>query len=216
MTMFVLLLSILLAASTAASTAAPSLLFVSQDPGNDILTVAQQSSLTVKRFDALAAALAVAAPGDGLLLMADGMTPANPGIPQNGTTVVVTGSEWAAIRKKELRVYIEFPRNAPPPPSTSTASYSAAPLPVAQTLWERVAVSASVGLGVSLPYLALLHPHKHVDYVQLPSSLLPQVCSMLPTCCTSAGDFAHATSRRPVCVLAPSSVDHCRRRKAEY
>ena len=222
--MFHVLLPILLAAaSTAASTAAPSLLFVAQDPGNDILAVAKQSSFTVKRFDALAAALAVAAPGDGLLLMADGMKPASPGIPQNGTTVVVTGSEWAAIRKKELRVYIEFPRNAPPP-STSTASSSAAPLPVAQTLWERVVVPAPSGIP-GLAALALLHPHKHVDFVKLPSAWLGGARSDL-VLATVAG-FDNASFGLPpsnvtwpmlarpddATMVAATQLSHCRRRR---
>ena len=66
----------------------------------------------------------------------------------------------------KLNVYLEFPAQLP---SSGNGNFT-----VAQTLWERVVVSAKGGLGGSLDYLALLHPHKHVDYVQLPTSLLPQ------------------------------------------
>ena len=172
--------------------ATPSLLFVSTAATNDLATAAQLGNLTSQTFATVDEALAAAAPGDGLLLVADAMVPVNPGVPQTNTTVNVTAAQWDSISKLDLSVYIEFPSQLPPAASSSSAvlgvgSARARPvaadasLPVAQTLWERVAVSASGGLGAQLPYLALLHPHKHVDYVQLPASLLPQVRARAPS-----------------------------------
>jgi hypothetical protein len=43
---------------------------------------------------------------------------------------------------------------------------------VEQTIFERVVVSNKNGLGPELTPLALLHPHKLVDYAVLPASLL--------------------------------------------
>ena len=149
--------------------AAPALNFVSTAPVNDFVVAAKKGNVTVNVFPSLSAALGSAAAGDGLLIMADDMLPVDPSKPQTNTTTNVTADEWSTISKLGLRVYIEFPSQLP---SSSTRSGNAA-LPVAQTLWERAAVSSSTGLGPDLAFLDLLHPHKHVDYVQLPAALLP-------------------------------------------
>ena len=93
------------------------------------------------------------------------MLPANPGDPAGNanSTIVVAPAEWAAIRAKRLKVYIEFPRDAPPAAHGGERASTSAVGPrleMGQTLWERAAVSAAAGLGAELPYLALLHPHK--------------------------------------------------------
>ena len=142
------------------------LLFVCR-PDNDIYRVAQTSSainVSTHRFDTLDAALQAATSGDGLLVMASGMRPATK-VPQKNTTVVITVAQWGAIEAQKLRVYLEFPRTYP---RTSTT-----PLTVRQTQWERAVVPRASTL-LKQPYnlcaLALLHPHKLVDFVDLPSS----------------------------------------------
>ena len=156
------------ATSWGQSAGAPTLLFVTDTAAiNDILTVAAATAAT-KTFPTVAAALAAAKPSDGLLLMADGMLPANPGVPQGNAnaTVAVSAAEWAAIKSKQLRVYLEFPRTAPPTaaqqPGPASDVSPPPPLEMGQTLWERAAVSAVGGLGDGLPHLALVHPHKKV------------------------------------------------------
>ena len=80
----------------------------------------------------------------------------------------VSAVEWKAIGAKRLKVYLEFPR-ALPSVVVGGGEADAVALSVNQTLWERAVVSASGGLGAELAHLALLHPHKYVDYVLLPA-----------------------------------------------
>jgi hypothetical protein len=54
-------------------------------------------------------ALAAATVGDGLLVMAEGMLPSSPGVPQKGTGAKITNAEWSVIDTKGLFVYLEFP-----------------------------------------------------------------------------------------------------------
>lgn len=172
------------ACATAVEASPPSLLFVSTATSNDFVVAAQKGQLPVKTFSSVENALNAAAEGDGLLVLADAMRPVNPGVPQTNTTINVSAAEWATIDKLGLNVYLEFPSTLPPSttkakvPASDAQAHRQAPhaaLPVAQTLWERAAVAKAGGLGPQLGYLDLLHPHKHVDYVQLPSDLLSQV-----------------------------------------
>ena len=114
------------------SEALPTLNFVA-DLDNDVLVAAQKGKLPVKNFRTVAAALAAAKHGDGLLVMAEGMHPSNPGVPQSNTTTIVTNSEWEVCKNLSLRVYVEFPSRLP--------AAGSATLPVAQTLWERIVVA---------------------------------------------------------------------------
>jgi hypothetical protein len=170
-----LLALVLVLASASSITAAPTLLFVTDTSStNDVLAAASKGAAAVptKTFATVASALASASNGDGLLIMADGMLPADPGDPtaNANATMVVTVAEWAAIKAKNLKVYLEFPRSAPA---------GSAPLEMGQTLWERAAVSVPAGLGEELPYLALIHPHKKVDYVKLPTAWRGQHTSIV-------------------------------------
>ena len=54
-------------------------------------------------------ALAAAGHGDGLLVMAEGMLPSNPGVPQRGTGANISAAQWAQIDTLGLFVYLEFP-----------------------------------------------------------------------------------------------------------
>jgi hypothetical protein len=156
----------------------PALVFVSTAPTNDFVTAARLGNLTIRTAPTVADALAVAQTGDGLLLLADAMLPVNPDVPQTNTTTNVTADQWTAINNLQLRVYLEFPSQLPPSVAAAAGVHSHAVdntlLPVAQSMWERVVVANQDGLGPALPYLALLHPHKHVDYVQMPASLVSQ------------------------------------------
>ena len=170
-TMKLLLVALSISLGFAGGSAAPSLLFVTDGESNDLLVAARKGAgATVKTFPSVAAALAQASEGDGVLVMADGMRPADPGVPQKNTTAVVTPAEWDAFRAKKLKAYVEFPRAAPGETQA---------LEVGQTLWERVAVSEPAGLGPGLPYLALLHAHKKVDFVKLPPSWLANQTSLV-------------------------------------
>jgi hypothetical protein len=175
--MFVLLVTAAAMLTTAVCTAAPTLLFVTSDGANDMLLAAgKDPSVATMKFTSIMSALRVAKPEDGLLVMADGMRPADPGVPRASAnaTVVVEPAEWDAIRRLRLKVYVEFPRSAPFPVHEGRHNDSRGlPLQLAQTMWERVVVSSHAGLGPGLPYLALLHPHKKVDYVRLPPAWLP-------------------------------------------
>eukprot|EP01050_Picozoa_sp_SAG11_P014900 SAG11_NODE_1881_length_4130_cov_2.080873_4_plen_164_part_00 len=141
--MLALMLPIVATIMATAPSAAPTLLFVTESGANDMLTAAgKDAATTTKRFTSVAAALEAATAGDGLLVMADGMKPADPGVPQTSAnaTVVVTPTEWLAIQRLRLKVYVEFPRATPPTDGNSSAS-PPLQLQLAQTLWER-AVSA--------------------------------------------------------------------------
>lgn len=195
--------------------AAPSLLFVAK-ADNDILVAARSGSgSTAKVFGTIDAALAVAATGDGLLVMAERMLPSNPGVPQNGTGVSVSPAQWTTMKAKELSVFIEFPAHLP---GAST------PLPVAQTLFERVVVSPNAsGLVAPLGALDLLHPHKHVDFAVLPASLLPHAQLVLAkvagfdTACFGlpAANATHPflVEASPSLLIAATQLSYCRRRR---
>ena len=185
--------------------ASPTLLFVTDanSSTNDILTAASKGAAPVptKTFRTISLALASAMEGDGLLVMADGMLPADPGDPSANanTTTVVTDADWAGIKAKKLKVYLEFPRSAPPMEARGESGSSAA-LAMGQTLWERAAVSAPAGLGEELPFLALIHPHKKVDYVKLPPAWLSSAQLVI------AKARAHLSLSRPCCPLSPTRV----------
>lgn len=197
------------------------LLFVTTDgQSNDLVAAAGRGSgTTVKTFTSVAAALAQATEGDGVLVMADALRPADPGVPQKNTTVVVTPAEWSAFHAKKLKVYVEFPRASPG---------ETEPLEVGQTLWERVAVSEPTGLGPGLPYLALLHPHKKVDFVKLPPSWLGKQTSLviakvagfdnatfgLPDhTSNTSGPFPLLAVPTPGVMVAATQLSHCRLRR---
>ena len=145
---------------------------------NDLFVAAAAADPAVTnathRFASLAAALAAAREGDGLLLLAEAMRDSVPGKPQNDTTVVVRAADWSAMRAKRLRVYVEFPRTdfCTEAAAAAAAAVEAANLPVVQTMWERAVVTPGGRMGEALPPLALLHPHKHVDMVRLPEAWL--------------------------------------------
>lgn len=72
---------------------------------------------SLRRHDALDAALAAALPGDGLLVLADGSTPA---------ATAVSASEWAAIGAARLSgAYVEMPASLPGAPNVSYAPSAA-------------------------------------------------------------------------------------------
>eukprot|EP01043_Picozoa_sp_COSAG02_P071630 COSAG02_NODE_13173_length_1432_cov_1.868717_1_plen_145_part_10 len=127
----------------------PTLLFVTEAGDNDIFVAAgRDASVAIKRFNTVAHALQTAMSGDGLLVMADYMKPADPGVPEASAnaTVVIQPAEWITIHELKLKVYVEFPRFAPPADVSLRATAAAdgldPPLQLAQTLWERVVVSA--------------------------------------------------------------------------
>ena len=214
------------------SAAAPTLLFVTVGRANDVLVAVgggQDASVATKTFSSVAAALQGAVSGDGLLVMADGIKPADPGVPKASAnaTVVIEPAEWATIRKLKLKVYLEFPRFAPPAAdgsvTTSTTTASSPPLQLAQTLWERAAVSTGAGLGPGLPYLALLHPHKKVDYVKLPPAWLPHTSLVIARVAgydnASFGlpppnlTFPLLATPTPDLMVAATQLSHCRLRR---
>ena len=206
----------LLAADTDSGRAAPSLVFVAK-PSNDIVVAARNGNLPTHVFDTVAAAVAAASVGDGLLVMAEGMQPADPGVPQNAsaTGVRITEGEWADIQAKGLTCYLEFPSQIPGTPE---------PLVVAQTLYERVAVSARRGIRTNsgtLEYLELLHPHKLVDFVVLPPELLAKAELVLAkvagydTACfglpAQNDTWSFLVSATPKLLLAATQLSYCRR-----
>eukprot|EP00750_Incisomonas_marina_P032186 INCI8939.2.p1 GENE.INCI8939.2~~INCI8939.2.p1 ORF type:complete len:787 (-),score=99.24 INCI8939.2:698-3058(-) len=226
-----ILWSAIAAIATIVEASPPSLLFVSTSTSNDFVVAAQKGQLPVKTFSSVENALNAAAEGDGLLVLADDMRPVNPGVPQTNTTVNVSAAEWATIDKLGLNVYIEFPSTLPPSTTTAkvpTAGGGHAPrqapkaaLPVAQTLWERAAVAKAGGLSPQLGYLDLLHPHKHVDYVQLPSDLLPQADVVLgviagydnATFGLPKTSFPLLVSPAEKVLIAATQLSHCRSRR---
>lgn len=126
----------------------------------------------------------------------------------------ISAAEWAAIKTKGLAVYQEFPSSLP--------GGGGGLLPVAQTKFERVVV-AGTGLGLPLAHLALLHPHKLVDYAVLPSHLLAkadlalakvagydEACFGLP-----AANETHPflVAAEPKLLLAATQLSYCRRRR---
>ena len=126
-----------------------------------LLRNGQGLTASVWRYDNLTEALAAGPkPGDGLMIMADAMRDSEK-VPQNDTTIEVSVGEWQQINQLGLRTYVEFPASIP-------AGLDVAPTPLRtmQTLWERIVVTQN--LSESLPLMALLTPHKHVDFVNLP------------------------------------------------
>ena len=210
----ILWLAATVAAATPPTLAAPSLLFVAET-GNDILTAASKGALPIKQFLNVSAALAAAAPNDGLLVMAEAMLPSNPGVAQNGTGTELTAAEWASVKEKNLSVYLEFPATLPGGDGT--------PLPTAQTIFERVVVASTAGLGPGVGHLALLHPHKLVDYAVLPAGLLPQADLALAKVAgydTASFGLPPAnqthpflTKSSPKLLLAATQLSYCRRRR---
>jgi hypothetical protein len=198
--------------------AVPTLLFVA-DEANDFLVVAERTgALPTKRFLSVAEAVAAAAPGDGLLVMAEAMLPSNPGLPQNHTGTQVTHAEWASIQSKGLLVYLEFPASLPGGGTTQQQ------LQVAQTKFERVVVAAEGGLGPALGHLDLLHPHKLIDFVVLPGELLPEAELALAKVAgydnatfglppNGTYPFLVSPAATPKLLLAATQLSYCRRRR---
>jgi hypothetical protein len=135
--------------------------FVSE-PQNDVYKLCESQIVDISRHDTLDSALNVAKTGDGLLVMADTMRAAKKA-PQTDTAVNITSSQWAKIVELKLKSFVEFPASLPPSFGDGTA------LAVKQTLYERVVVTKGMG---QLPEMALLHPHKHVDFVAFPATLI--------------------------------------------
>jgi hypothetical protein len=118
---------------------------------------------TVITHSSVDAALDAAVAGDGLAVLA-GLTQSVQGDPMANamSTTTLTQAQMSRIAELNLRVYWEFPR------SLNNVGLAAGPLQMGQTLWERaVAVSA---IGPATPNMSLLHPHKQVDYVVLPTA----------------------------------------------
>jgi hypothetical protein len=144
-------------------TAAPTIHIVSES-SNDVYKFAAQGAVgKISRHDTVDSALSAAATGDGLMIMADAMR-APEKIPQTDTTRNITSAQWAKMADLKLNAFVEFPASLPPSLGHSSI------LGVKQTLWERVVVTKGMG---KLPAMALLHPHKHVDFVIFPASLIP-------------------------------------------
>eukprot|EP00656_Telonema_subtile_P022462 TRINITY_DN2360_c0_g1_i1.p1 TRINITY_DN2360_c0_g1~~TRINITY_DN2360_c0_g1_i1.p1 ORF type:complete len:356 (+),score=78.93 TRINITY_DN2360_c0_g1_i1:181-1248(+) len=154
--MYVIRLALALALVAASS--AVQLHVVCSPSGNDVYAILSAASYpNMTRHDTLAQALAAAQPADGLMLFADALKDATK-TPQCNATVQISASQWASIAQLGLRVYAEFP---------STLPGATAALTCAQTMYERAVVT---GNSTGLPLMALLNPHKHVDYVQLPQA----------------------------------------------
>ena len=69
------------------------------EPSNDFLAAAQSGTgVDVKTFASISAALSSAETNDGLLILADNITPANPGHPNANATIAVTAVEWEVIQ----------------------------------------------------------------------------------------------------------------------
>ena len=205
------------AVATAAAAAGPTLLFVCAER-NDMLAAARKGALPTKVFATVAGAVAAGGDNDGLFVLAEAMLPSNPGKPQTASGTNVTEAEWAAIRAKKLSVYLEFPGSLP----------GGAPLPVAQTVFERVVVSAKAGLPSGAPpaalgHLRLLHPHKLVDFAVLPAALLPKADLALAKVAgydTAVFGLPPANETHPFLVaaspellVAATQLSYCRRRR---
>eukprot|EP01062_Namystynia_karyoxenos_P015690 TRINITY_DN15711_c0_g2_i1.p1 TRINITY_DN15711_c0_g2~~TRINITY_DN15711_c0_g2_i1.p1 ORF type:complete len:834 (+),score=185.28 TRINITY_DN15711_c0_g2_i1:88-2589(+) len=132
------------------------LLFVST-ADNDIYRAASSATAptgraTAARFDSVGAALASAAAGDALLVMAQGY-------PSN--TTQISAADWERVGALKIPAYVEFPAAMPDGTRTS---------PPKLTVWERAVVAPGAALGSSLPPLRLLTPHKSAAYAALPSA----------------------------------------------
>ena len=158
--------------------ATPTLRFVCHE-SHDLLTVANERAKTTVH-SSLTLALDAASVGDGLLVLA-AQRPSVPGTPQRNTSVNITAAQLSIIQSKRLRTFIEFPGVDP---------ISGRDLQVQQTEWERIVVSKALS---PLAALDLLHPHKYVDFVQLPAAWLPFSSLLL---CKVAG-YSRATLGLP-------------------
>ena len=102
---FVAVLFVLLFPNSTAVQALPTLYFVTFGASNasaatnDLIRAATKGNLIVKKATSVTSAVSAASKGDGLLVTADGMLPANPNKPQTDTTVNITESEWNNIRQ---------------------------------------------------------------------------------------------------------------------
>jgi hypothetical protein len=214
----------LLLSDAAATVGAGQLLLVTTDPANDFLLAAmtgRSDGPAVRSFDTISAALSAAETGDGLMILADHIEPSNPGHPTANATVSVSAVEWKAIGAKRLKVYLEFPR-ALPSVVVGGGEADAVALSVNQTLWERAVVSASGGLGAELAHLALLHPHKYVDYVLLPAGWAIQADLVLARVAgydvaslglPSSGVWPLLVRPTPTLMVAATQLSHCRTRR---
>jgi hypothetical protein len=113
---------------------------------NDLLQMLSASGLACVRCDTPEAALAAAANGDALLVLADGY-------PTN--TVPLTPGFFASAARKKLRLYVEFPGFVPGVAVGKTRT----------VVWER-GVVASDFFGPELPSMRILSPQNCV-FVQL-------------------------------------------------
>ena len=114
-------------------------------PDNDLCRALERSGVAFRRFTNPADGLAAAAPGDGVLALADGY-PAQP------TPVDATFYEATAAR--DVRLYVEFPAHVP----------EVAMGPVREAGWERAVVASDVfaPLLVRLRIL-MLHGCRYVE-----------------------------------------------------
>jgi hypothetical protein len=131
-------LLLLLTAAVPAQTAPQSRWVLSCAPDSELLQILSASGLSCQRCATPAEALEAAAPGDALLVLAEGY-PAN--------TVKLAPEFFVSAARKKLRLYLEFPGFLPG-------------LTVGQPRtagWER-GVVASDFLGPALPRLRILSP----------------------------------------------------------
>ncbi|MFO1498197.1 MAG: hypothetical protein U1G07_07360 [Verrucomicrobiota bacterium] len=113
-------------------------------PDNDLFLALQESGISSARFSSATEAIARARPGSGVLLLADEYPKA---------TVPVTSALFAEARAKDLRVYVEFPSQAP-----GLELGSAQPRP-----WHRLVIGSD-RFGQDLPKGRILVAHE--CYVQ--------------------------------------------------
>lgn len=119
------------------------LILVSRE-SNDLCNVLRESGVAFHRAGSPEAALAQAAPGSSILILADGY-------PERPTTV--DPAIYAAARERGVRLYVEFPDHAPPFPKGEAAA------PAIHTPgWERVVV-ASGAFAPALERLRILMAH---------------------------------------------------------
>lgn len=128
----------LLLLSPCPSLHAKSLLFVGA-PENDLITAARAAGWKPIRLDSPRAALDAAAPGDGVLILADGYP---------NTLTAMDAGLFRRASEKRLRLYVEFPSFLP-------GLKLGAPR---GTQWERLVVSSDV-LAPALPPRSILAVH---------------------------------------------------------
>ena len=123
----------------------PQVLHVVSSPRNDVFTllsgVTGSLPCALRRYDALDAALAAAAPGDGLLVLANGSEPA---------ATAVSAAQYAAIVAARLSgAYVEMPASLP---GANTSSYT----PTPAFYFDRLVVFTPALLAQGLAPLDLL------------------------------------------------------------